>query len=52
MPSIAQGKDTLFKHTIVGYTGKADVMHAKGGNAALSDEEVKAAVEHLIGLSK
>jgi cytochrome c5 len=51
-PRIAQGNDTLFKHAIVGYTGKAGVMPAKGGNAALSDAEVKAAVEHLIGLSK
>jgi len=51
-PRIAQGKDTLFKHAIAGYTGKAGVMPAKGGNAALSDAEVKAAVEHLVGLSK
>jgi cytochrome c5 len=51
-PRIAQGNDTLFKHAIAGYTGKAGVMPAKGGNAALSDAEVKAAVEHLIGLSK
>lgn len=49
---IAQGKDTLFKHAIGGYTGKAGVMPAKGGNSALSDDEVKAAVEHLIGMAK
>lgn len=49
---IAQGKDTLFKHAIAGYTGKAGVMPAKGGNPALSDEEVKAAVEHMIGVAK
>ena len=49
---IAQGKDTLFKHAIAGFTGKTGVMPAKGGNAALSDAEVKAAVEHLIGLAK
>ena len=51
-PRIAQGKDTLFKHAIAGDTGKAGVMPAKGGNAALSDAEVKAAAEHMIGLSK
>jgi len=49
---IAQGKDTLFKHAIGGFTGKSGTMPAKGGNPALSDEEVKAAVEHMIGLSK
>lgn len=49
---IGQGKDTLFKHAIAGFTGKSGTMPAKGGNPALSDEEVKAAVEHMIGLSK
>lgn len=51
-PRIAQGKDTLFKHAIGGFTGKSGTMPAKGGNPALSDAEVKAAVEHIIGLSK
>lgn len=49
---IGQGKDTLFKHAIAGFTGKTGTMPAKGGNPALSDAEVKAAVEHMIGLSK
>ena len=49
---IAQGKDTLFKHAIGGYTGKTGTMPAKGGNPALSDAEVGAAVEHMVGLSK
>ena len=49
---IAQGRDTLFKHAIGGFTGKSGAMPAKGGNPALSDDEVKAAVEHMIGLSK
>ncbi|MHB1293125.1 MAG: c-type cytochrome [Sulfuricella sp.] len=51
-PRIAQGKDTLFKNAIGGFTGKSGTMPAKGGNAALSDDEVKAAVEHLIGMVK
>jgi len=51
-PRIAQGKDTLFKHAIGGFTGKSGAMPAKGGNPALSDAEVKAAVEHLIGMAK
>lgn len=49
---LGQGKDTLFKHAIAGFTGKTGTMPAKGGNPALSDAEVKAAVEYLIGLSK
>lgn len=49
---IAQGKDTLFKHAIAGFTGKTGTMPPKGGNPALSDAEVKAAVEYLIGLAK
>ena len=36
---IAQGVDTLFKHAIEGFTGKAGVMPAKGGST-LSDDEV------------
>ena len=51
-PRIGQGKDTLFKHAIGGFTGKAGTMPPKGGNPALSDAEVKAAVEHLIGMAK
>jgi len=51
-PRIAQGKDTLFQHALGGYTGKSGAMPAKGGNPALSDDEVKAAVEHLIGMAK
>jgi len=51
-PRIAQGKDTLFKHAIGGFTGKSGTMPAKGGNPALSDDEVKAAVTHLMGLAK
>lgn len=49
---IGQGKDTLFKHAIAGFTGKSGTMPAKGGNPALSDAEIKAAVEHMVGLSK
>ena len=51
-PRIAQGKETLFKHAIGGFTRKSGAMPPQGGNPALSDAEVKAAVEHLIGLSK
>ena len=46
-PHIAQGKDTLYKHAISGYQGKAGVMPAKGGSQA-SDDEVKAAVDYMV----
>lgn len=49
---IAQGKETLYKHAIEGYQGSAGYMPAKGGNAALSDDEVKAAVDYIIGKSE
>lgn len=49
---IKQGKDTLFQHAINGYTGpKGGVMPAKGGNPALSDDEVKAAVVYMVNQS-
>lgn len=45
---LAQGKDILYKHSIEGFTGSKGMMPAKGGNPALTDEEVKAAVDYMI----
>jgi cytochrome c5 len=47
-PRIAQGKQTLYDHAIKGIRA----MPAKGGNAALSDDEVKAAVDVMVGMAK
>lgn len=47
-PRIAQGADTLYQHAIVGFTGQKGQMPAKGGNPALSDDEVKAAVDYMV----
>lgn len=47
-PRIAQGADVLNDHAIKGFKG----MPAKGGKAALSDDEVKAAVAHMVEASK
>ncbi len=47
-PRIAQGTDTLNEHAIKGFKG----MPAKGGKAALSDDDVKAAVAHMVEASK
>lgn len=41
---IAKGKDSLYDNSINGYKG----MPAKGGNASLSDEDVKAAVDYMV----
>ena len=45
---IAQGVDTLHKHAIEGFQGPAGNMPAKGGMAALSDEQVKATVDWML----
>lgn len=51
-PRIAQGNATLYEHAIKGYTGSKGMMPAKGGNASLSDADVQAAVDYMVGKSK
>lgn len=51
-PRIAQGMDVLYKHSMDGFTGAKGVMPARGGAAALSDDEVKAAVDYMVEQSK
>jgi cytochrome c5 len=43
-----KGKDTLYKHAIEGFQGTAGVMPAKGGNPALTDDQVKATVDWML----
>ncbi len=50
-PRIAQGKDTLYKHALEGFNGAKGSMPARGGNSSMSDDDVKAAVDHMVGLS-
>jgi cytochrome c5 len=45
---IDQGMETLYTHSIEGFQGSAGMMPAKGGNPGLSDEAVKAAVDHMV----
>ncbi|SMF01385.1 c-type cytochrome [Pseudogulbenkiania subflava] len=45
---VAQGKDTLYKHALEGFTGEKGAMPARGGNSALSDADVKAAVDYML----
>jgi cytochrome c5 len=47
-PRIAQGKDTLYKHAIEGFTGQKGAMPAKGTNPSLSDDDVKATVDFMV----
>ena len=51
-PRIAQGKAVLYGHAIKGFTGSKGMMPPKGGNAALSDDEVKAAVDYMAAQAK
>lgn len=48
---IAQGKDTLHKHAIEGYNN-VGVMPARGGNPSLTDEQVIATVDWMVGSLK
>ncbi|MEO6228036.1 MAG: c-type cytochrome [Thermomonas sp.] len=48
----SQGIDMLIKNAISGYTGSVGVMPPKGGNPALTDDQVKATVEWMVSQSK
>ncbi len=45
---IAQGMDTLVRHAIDGFQGSSGLMPARGGNPALTDEQVEASVKWMI----
>lgn len=49
-PRIDQGIELLYQHSIAGYQGEKGIMPPKGGNPGLSDAEVQAAVDYLVGL--
>ncbi len=51
-PRLAQGTATLYKHALEGFQGKAGVMPAKGGRIDVSDEIVKAAVDHMVEINR
>ncbi len=46
-PRVAQGKDTLYTHALNGFK----MMPPRGGNAALKDDEVKAAIDYMVSKS-
>jgi cytochrome c5 len=47
-PRVAEGLETLIKHATDGYTGKSGIMPPKGGNPALTSEQVKATVTWMV----
>lgn len=51
-PRIAQGTDILYKHALEGFTGAKGMMPARGGSTTIPDDEVKAAVDYMVGLSR
>lgn len=51
-PRIAQGKPTLYTHALQGFTGQKGTMPARGGNASLSDDDVKAAVDYMVAAAQ
>lgn len=49
---ISKGKPVLYEHAINGFFGEDySMMPARGGNDALSDDEVKAAVDYMVAVA-
>lgn len=44
----SQGFEVLVNHALNGYQGSAGIMPARGGNAALNDDQVKATVRWML----
>ena len=51
-PRIAQGADTLHKHAIEGFQGKAGLMPPKGGRVDLPDDLVRQGVDYMVEHSR
>jgi len=49
---LAQGADTMHKHALEGYQGKAGFMPAKGGRTDLTDQSVMNAVDYMAEAAK
>jgi cytochrome c5 len=49
---IAKGVDALYASAVNGVQGSAGAMAPKGGNPALSNAEVRAAVDYMVARSK
>lgn len=51
-PRIEQGLEVLIAHALNGFDGAEGSMPARGGNPALSDSEVAAAVKYMVSQSQ
>jgi cytochrome c5 len=51
-PRIEQGLEVLIAHALNGFDGAEGSMPARGGNPALSDSEVAAAVKYMVSKSQ
>lgn len=49
---LAQGMPALIQHSIEGFNGAVGHMPARGGDPSLSDSDVAAAVDYLVGQSR
>ena len=46
---VEQGNEVLYDHAINGFVGEMGMMPARGSNPKLTDDEVKAAVDYMLG---
>ena len=52
-PRLARGEESLYAAALTGRNSAGDrLMPPRGGNPKLSDEEVRAAVDYLVGRSR
>jgi len=51
-PRIAKGKDMLYQHALHGFQGNSGVMPPKGGRMDVPDALVRAAVDHMVDMSR
>ena len=49
---MSKGTAAVIENAIKGYQGSSGYMPAKGGNSALTDEEVSFAVIYMLEMSK
>lgn len=46
---IAKGMDVIYSNAINGFTGNTGIMPPKGGFTDLSDDQIKAIVDYMVG---
>ncbi|MGB5707797.1 MAG: c-type cytochrome [Arenicellales bacterium] len=49
---VTKDKEVLYRNAIKGFSGNHGVMPPKGGFTNLSDDQVKAIVDYMIGVAK